>query len=419
MREFFDEFVEISIVGLGYIGLPTALAFASAGKKVNGYDVSARRVSEINSGTCPIAEEEGAEETLRKVLNSGLFKASSELIAAPVYVIAVPTPVVSGSNAPDLSIVDAAVGNIAPLLKKGDLIILESTSPVGTTEWIGLRVQELRPDLDVFGSESNSPDVFVAYCPERVLPGRIMVEIINNDRMVGGLNPFSANAARKVYETFCRGTVSEASSASVAEMVKLVENSFRDVNIAFANELSILSSKLKVDVHEVIELANHHPRVEILKPGIGVGGHCIAVDPYFLISGNEEVCDLISAARRVDGRKQRWVLSNLTAIINELLKSKSLVRVALLGMAFKPNVADVRNSPAVNIICGLSESASSVEIFVHDAHYVGLPQDLASREISTIGSLSELESFDLVVRLVDHDEYADIENLDLKFVDFT
>ena len=419
MRNVVDEFMEVSVVGLGYIGLPTALAFASAGKKVNGYDVSARRVSEINSGACPIAEEEGAEQTLRNVLDLGLLKASSKLIPAPVYVIAVPTPVISGTNVPDLSIVENAVSNIAPVLKKGDLIILESTSPVGTTERIGRRVKELRPDLDVFGSESSVPDVFVAYCPERVLPGRIMEEIVNNDRIVGGLNSFSANAARRVYETFCRGSVSEASSASVAEIVKLVENSFRDVNIAFANELSILSSKLKLDVKEVIDLANHHPRVDILKPGIGVGGHCIAVDPYFLISGNEEVCHLISTAREVDYRKQRWVVSELEATIKELFKFKSQVRVALLGMAFKPNVADVRNSPAINIICSLSESISSIEIFVHDAHYIGLPQQLIGRRISSISSLSELESFDLVVKLVDHDEYSDVESSNLPFVDFT
>lgn len=331
-----ETFKSICVVGLGYIGLPTASLLATKGYKVTGVDVSQKVVDTINRGEIHIVEPD-LDILVKSAVNSGNLTASMEPLEADVFVIAVPTPFKDG-KVPDLSYVHAASRTIAPYIRKGNLIILESTSPVGTTDEVVV------PALVEKGL-SPGEDVYVAHCPERVLPGRILIELVENDRVVGGINEVSTQVAVEFYETFVRGEVL-ATNAKTAEMVKLVENSFRDVNIAFANEISMIADMEGINAWEVIALANRHPRVNILSPGPGVGGHCIAVDPWFIVDRAPKHSRLIRTAREVNDAKPDWVIERVRS---KASKFKQPV-IGCLGLAFKADVDDLRESPALDIV---------------------------------------------------------------------
>ena len=303
------QFETISVVGLGYIGLPTAALFASRGVKVVGIDVNPVAVESINNGKIHIVEP-GLEDVVSAAVEKGLLSAKLEAESADAFLIAVPTPIET-SKKPDLNYIKAAAKSIAPVLKKGDLVILESTSPVGTTSLLESWLIAERPDLTF---PSNGGEVSIAYCPERVLPGKILQELVSNDRIIGGLNSSSSKLAVQLYKMVVEGECIET-DAQTAEMTKLTENSFRDLNIAFANELSLISDKFKIDVWELISLANRHPRVNILQPGPGVGGHCIAVDPWFIVSEAPEIAKLVKMARDVNDGKPKWVVNKVRTFL--------------------------------------------------------------------------------------------------------
>ncbi|KZX77653.1 UDP-N-acetyl-D-mannosaminuronic acid dehydrogenase, partial [Oleiphilus sp. HI0009] len=324
------EFRSVCVMGLGYIGLPTASLLGTKGYQVTGVDVSPKVVETINQGKIHIVEPD-LDLLVKSAVNSGNLKASLEPCKADVFIIAVPTPFKEGYE-PDLSYVEQATRNIAPFVESGNLVILESTSPVGTTDLVAKILSEAGHD--------TQGDVFVAHCPERVLPGRILIELVQNDRIVGGINEASTDAAATFYKEFVSGEVLET-SAKTAELSKLTENSFRDVNIAFANELSLICDQEHIDVWELISLANRHPRVNILQPGPGVGGHCIAVDPWFIIHRNPEQAKLIRTAREVNDHKPEWVISK----VREKAERFKRPVIACLGLAFKADVDDLRESP--------------------------------------------------------------------------
>ncbi|MDP3783230.1 MAG: UDP-N-acetyl-D-mannosamine dehydrogenase, partial [Sphingopyxis sp.] len=341
-----DSEQTVTVLGLGYIGLPTAALIARSGCKVTGVDVSQHVVDTVNNGKVHI-EEVDLDGLVQGVVARGTLVASTDVAPADTFVIAVPTPH-DDEYRPDIGHVLSAARAIAPKLEAGNLVILESTSPVGTTEKVAALLAELRPDLRVPGACAGAADVFVAYCPERVLPGRILVELVDNDRCIGGITPRCARRAMTFYRQFVRGAC-VTTSARAAEMVKLVENSYRDVNIAFANELSMMAEQMGVDVWEVIRLANRHPRVNILQPGPGVGGHCIAVDPWFLVHGAPQHSRLIRTAREVNLAKTAHVIGAAEMLVSQ----HPGARVACLGLAFKPNIDDFRESPAVEVAAAL------------------------------------------------------------------
>lgn len=326
----------ICVVGLGYIGLPTASLLGTKGYKVLGVDVSPKVVETINQGRIHIVEPD-LDILVKSAVQSGNLSAALEPAEADVFIIAVPTPFTDGKK-PDLTYVEKATRSICSVLRPGNLVILESTSPVGTTDEVVARI------LSEHGHAVGS-DIFVAHCPERVLPGRILVELVENDRVVGGINEASTQVAVAFYQEFVRGEVL-ATTAKTAEMVKLTENSFRDVNIAFANEISMITDAEGINVWEVISLANRHPRVNILQPGPGVGGHCIAVDPWFIVHRSPQYARLIRTAREVNDHKPEWVLERLRS---KAAKFKNPV-IGCLGLAFKADVDDLRESPAVEIV---------------------------------------------------------------------
>ncbi len=331
-----QKFEKICVVGLGYIGLPTASLLATKGYRVHGVDVSAHVVDTINNGQIHIVEP-GLDILVKSAVQSGNLRAGLEPVESDVFIIAVPTPFMTGHK-PDLRHVESATRLIANFLKPGNLVILESTSPVGTSDEV---VAEI-----INGSGFRvGQDVFVAHCPERVLPGRILVELVENDRVVGGVDEASTQLAVSFYETFVNGEVL-AATAKTAEMVKLTENSFRDVNIAFANELSMICDKEDISVWDVISLANRHPRVNILNPGPGVGGHCIAVDPWFIVDRAPELSRLIRTAREVNDRKPDWVIERVKSRADKFKRPV----IGCLGLAFKADVDDLRESPAVEIV---------------------------------------------------------------------
>ena len=339
----------ICVIGLGYIGLPTSLLLAQSGVTVKGVDASPQVVEAINAGHLHLVEPHLAE-VLQETLASGRFCARSAPEAADVFILAVPTPFTEGHK-PDLRHIREAAEALAPVLHPGNLIILESTSPVGATELLAGWLQAARPDLSFPLTAGDNADVQLAYCPERVLPGKILEELVSNDRIIGGLSAAASERAAQVYRRFVKGEIA-LTSARTAEMCKLTENSFRDVNIAFANELSILCESLKIDVWELIRLANRHPRVEILQPGCGVGGHCIAVDPWFLVDQVPEETKLIRTAREVNDHKPFFVLNQVKEALADALAENpdqrmADVSVACLGLAFKPDIDDLRESPAV------------------------------------------------------------------------
>lgn len=397
-----DADTKVSVIGLGYIGLPTAALIARSGARVLGIDVSADVVDTINNGKIHI-EEVDLDGLVQAVVSRGTLRASTIPEAADVFVIAVPTPV-GPDHAPDISHVLQATRTIAPVLKTGDLVILESTSPVGTTDAICHLLAELRPDLAVPGSTEATPDLFIAYCPERVLPGRILFELVNNDRCIGGATPRCARKAMTFYRNFVRGECVTTTSKA-AEMVKLVENSFRDVNIAFANELSMIADRMGIDVWEVIRLANRHPRVNILQPGPGVGGHCIAVDPWFIVHGDPEKARLIRTAREVNEDKTEHVIARAAALI----EAEPGASVACLGLAFKPNIDDFRESPAVRVAADLAHRFKG-QIRLVDPYAHMLPPEFDGSDASLIELDSALSECDILIVLVDHDVFKAVSS---------
>ncbi|RVU05442.1 UDP-N-acetyl-D-mannosamine dehydrogenase [Novosphingobium umbonatum] len=390
-----DNKPDVCIVGLGYIGLPTAAIVARAGCHVHGVDVSQHVVDTINRGEIHI-EEVDLDGLVQAVVQRGLLKASLSVAPADVFIIAVPTPF-GPDHQPDISYVLSAARSVAPVLKQGDVVILESTSPVGTTEEIRDLIAHMRPDLKVPGCTRETPDIAIAYCPERVLPGRILEELAHNDRSIGGITPRCARKALAFYKLFVRGTCI-ATDARSAEMTKLVENAYRDVNIAFANELSIVADKMGLDVWEVIKLANRHPRVNILQPGPGVGGHCIAVDPWFIVASAPMETPLIRTARGVNDGKIHHVIGRADALIAQHPKA----RIACLGLAFKANIDDFRESPARLVAVTLARKYGE-RVSIVEPYAAQLPNEFDGTGAKTIDLDEALEECDILIVLVDHD----------------
>ena len=404
-------FKKICVVGLGYIGLPTAAMFASRKLQVVGVDINKCAVDTINVGDIHIVEPD-LDVLVRTVVSEGLLRAATRPEPADAFLIAVPTPFTGKNHDPDLSFIEAATLSIAPMLKAGDLVILESTCPVGATESMADWLASARPDLTFPQTHGEQSDIRVAHCPERVLPGRVLQELVSNDRVIGGFTDACSRAAAALYQVFVEGECVFASGPRVAEMAKLTENSFRDVNIAFANELSLISDRLGVDVWELISLANRHPRVDILRPGAGVGGHCIAVDPWFIVSAAPDIARVIKAAREVNGSKPQWVADKAQEMITRLNSEKgcdtsgqSTVSVACYGLAFKPDIDDLRESPAVEVASRLLK-ADTVELLVVEPHISQLPETLNSATLVT--AESAIASADIHVLLVGHSQFSSL-----------
>ena len=404
---------DIAMVGLGYIGLPTAALFASKGKKVLGIDVNQDVVDIINNGGIHIIEP-GLESIVKTTTTDGFFSASVVPQPAGVFIIAVPTPFIhndthEGTPKPDVSFIKSAAIAISKVLKKGDLVILESTSPVGTTEKLAGWLAAERTDLSFPHMASEDSDVRVAFCPERVLPGQVLKELVENDRIIGGMTDRCSAEATAVYKTFVKGECFRT-NAQTAEMAKLTENASRDVSIAFANELSVLCDSLNINVWELIRLANKHPRVNILKPGSGVGGHCIAVDPWFIVSENPSDARLIREARHINDSKPDWVISKVNSEIKNLSKEKPMgdIVVACLGLAFKPNIDDLRESPAVYITQQLI-ATSRCEIIIVEPNIAERPIQIATEAIIRDLGAAILKA-DILVVLTNHTEFRSIKD---------
>lgn len=402
-----QSFNTISIIGLGYIGLPTAAVFASRKIKVVGVDVNRHAVDTINRGEIHIVEPD-LDMLVHSAVKEGYLRATTKPEPADAFLIAVPTPFkegAAGPNDPDMDYIEAATKSIAPVLKKGDLVILESTSPVGATERMADWLAEARPDLSFPQSHGGDSDIRVAHCPERVLPGNVLRELVQNDRVVGGMTPKCSQAAVSLYKTFVQGEC-VTTNARTAEMCKLTENSFRDVNIAFANELSIICDKLGINVWELIKLANRHPRVNILQPGPGVGGHCIAVDPWFIVSAAPNEAKLIRAAREVNDSKPEWVLEKVKLAVAELLlenpkKTAEDISIACYGLAFKPDIDDLRESPALQIVGALA-AIHPGSVFVVEPNVQSLPESIRGLKLvdDKVAALADLQ-----ILLVDHTSF--------------
>ncbi|EED32009.1 Ndp-n-acetyl-d-galactosaminuronic acid dehydrogenase oxidoreductase protein [gamma proteobacterium NOR5-3] len=391
----------VSVLGLGYIGLPTAAILAVRGHQVHGVDVSEHVVQTLSDGAIHIVEP-GLDIVVSGAIKSGALTVSLDVAPADVFILAVPTPFLE-DHKPDLSFVRSAAESIAPHIAKGNLVILESTSPVGATKQLSQWLGDLRPDLKFPHEFAEHCDVNVAHCPERVLPGKVLEELVENDRVVGGISESCTQAAISLYKTFVDGKCL-ATTAATAEMAKLTENAFRDVNIAFANELSILAEEQSVDVWELIELANHHPRVNVLQPGPGVGGHCIAVDPWFLVSGSPENARLIRQARHVNDQKPDYVIAKVEAA----LSSAPRPVVACLGLSFKANIDDLRESPAVDICMRLAK-LSGVSVKAVEPHIEQLPATLSDHgNIELCDVAQAVAEADVVLLLVDHNQFADV-----------
>ncbi|WP_084169954.1 UDP-N-acetyl-D-mannosamine dehydrogenase [Paraburkholderia ferrariae] len=392
---------DVCVVGLGYIGLPTAAIVAQRLMRVLGVDVDPRVTDAVSRGTIHI-EEPGLAEQVAHAVRHKLLSVARAPQQASVFLIAVPTPF-EDDHSPDLKYVRSAALSVAPVLRQGDLVVLESTSPVGATEQMCEWLAEARPDLKFpHKDDGATPDVFVAYCPERVLPGRTCIELVKNDRVIGGITPACARRAVEFYRRFVEGDCA-ITDARTAELCKLSENSFRDVNIAFANELSLVAARFEVDVWSLIRLANRHPRVNILEPGPGVGGHCIAVDPWFIVSGAPDEARLIRTAREVNDYKPQWVLEKVRRAIatHRAKQGDEPVRIALLGLAFKPDVDDLRESPAVTIADALTRE-SGCELLIAEPHIDTLPAGLQVPNAYLIDADAALAVADLVVVLVKH-----------------
>lgn len=397
----------VSVIGLGYIGLPTAAVMASRGVKVIGVDVNQNAVETINQGRIHIVEPE-LDIVVRGAVAAGKLRATTQPEKAESFLIAVPTPF-KGDHDPDMSYVEAAARSLAPVLEKGNLVVLESTSPVGATEQLANWLADARPDLTFPHQAGEDADINMAYCPERVLPGHVVKELVENDRVIGGMTRKCAERAVKVYKTFVQGEC-VVTDARTAEMSKLTENSFRDVNIAFANELSMICDKLKIDVWELIALANRHPRVKILQPGPGVGGHCIAVDPWFIVSAAPDESRLIRSAREVNNSKPHFVLDKVRAAV----RRSASPRIACFGLAFKANIDDLRESPAVEIVHQIA-SEKMGEVLVVEPFVERLPAELAGfAGIRLVDAATALAEADIVLGLVDHKQFKSISTDSLK-----
>ena len=388
----------ISVYGLGYIGLPTAAMFASRGINVHGVDVDPRVVKTINSGGIHIIEPD-LDIVVKDAVKNGFLRASLQADNADAFLITVPTPFTDGHK-PDMSYIKSAAEKIAPVLCAGNLVILESTSPVGATERLAEWLAAARPDLSFPQQVGDTSDINLAYCPERVLPGKIMREIVENDRIIGGMTKKCASRCIELYSKFVEGSCIQT-DARTAEMVKLTENSFRDVNIAFANELSILCDQFNIDVWELIKLANRHPRVNILQPGTGVGGHCIAVDPWFLVHEGKENARLIRSAREINDYKTDWVIAR---VLDEAVQFEEIhhrqPKIACMGLAFKPDIDDLRESPALKVYHSLLSKGEQV---------LAVEPNLDSHKNITLTDFkSAVNLADIVVFLVAHSGFESL-----------
>ncbi|MGL0957070.1 UDP-N-acetyl-D-mannosamine dehydrogenase [Vibrio vulnificus] len=415
------SFETISVIGLGYIGLPTAAMFASRKKKVIGVDINQHAVDTINQGKIHIVEPD-LDMIVHAAVSEGYLKATTTPEAADAFLIAVPTPFLPCEEgdipAPDLSYIEAASKAIAPVLKKGDLVILESTSPVGATEQMATWLAEARSDLSFPQTHGEDADVNIAHCPERVLPGHVVRELVENDRVIGGLTAKCSARAVELYKTFVQGEC-VVTNARTAEMAKLTENSSRDVQIAFANELSIICDKLDINVWELIALANRHPRVNILQPGPGVGGHCIAVDPWFIVSKTPEEAQIIHTARKVNDGKPEWVINKVKLAIADFLqvnpeKTARDITIACYGLAFKPDIDDLRESPALAIAETIAEIHAGRVIGV-EPNIESLPLSLKKIELTDLKQA--LKVADIHVLLVDHKQFKNIVHYSPSVVD--
>jgi UDP-N-acetyl-D-mannosaminuronic acid dehydrogenase len=396
----------VSVIGLGYIGLPTAALIASKGVKVIGVDNNPAIVKTIKEGKIHIVEPD-LDNFVESAIDNGNLKVSLKPVKANVFIIAVPTPFKSGYE-PDLSYVKAAAKAISPLLEKDNLVILESTSPVGTTEKLIEWMFEERADLS-FPREFNQEvfDISVAYCPERVLPGNVMNELVENDRIIGGVTPQCSEKACNFYNIFIESECLITNSRT-AELSKLVENSFRDVNIAFANELSLICDQLKINVWEMIRLANRHPRVDILKPGPGVGGHCIAVDPWFIVHSSPAEARLIKLARNINDQKPIFVINKVKNSVLNIKKKNNEIKIALLGLSFKPNIDDLRGSPAIEIVRALGKLDFKKHYLV-EPNIKCLPEEFNSSAFEITSLKKAIISSDIIVLLVDHKQFSNID----------
>ncbi|MEP0266480.1 UDP-N-acetyl-D-mannosamine dehydrogenase [Dokdonia sp.] len=394
---------EVVMIGLGYIGLPTAALIASNGVNVHGVDINPKVVETINRGEIHIVEP-ALDEAVAKAVKGGFLKADIKAVEANNYLIVVPTPF-KDKNEPDISFVEAATRGVLPLLKKGDLYIIESTSPVGTTEKMMDLIYTERPEL--------KDELYIAYCPERVLPGNVMYELVHNDRVIGGVDEASTEKAIAFYSSYVQGEL-HPTNARTAEMCKLVENSSRDVQIAFANELSLICAKADINVWDLIALANKHPRVNILQPGCGVGGHCIAVDPYFIVADFPLESQIIGKAREINNYKSFWCAEQVkNAKLQFQLDHGRKPKVALMGLAFKPNIDDLRESPAKYIAQKVLQDANDEEFYIVE------PNINEHKVFKLTGYEDAYEKADIIVYLVAHDEFKNLpKDSNKKILDF-
>ena len=394
----------VSVIGLGYIGLPTAAMFASRKIEVVGVDVNRATVDTINRGEIHIVEPD-LDIVVSAAVAGGYLRATTAPEPADSFLIAVPTPFKGDNREPDLTYIEAAAHSIAPVLGRGNLVVLESTCPVGATDALAGWLAAARPDLSFPQDAGEESDIRVAHCPERVLPGRVMQELIHNDRIIGGMTPHCSEAAAQLYRHFVEGEC-VLTTARTAEMAKLAENSFRDVNIAFANELSVICDRLSIDVWELIGLANRHPRVSILQPGPGVGGHCIAVDPWFIVASAPEEARLIRTAREVNDAKPDWVLDRVERAIAAWSQTtgqpRDRARIIVYGLAFKPDIDDLRESPALDI-CKTLGSRYAGQVQAVEPNIEEMPEGLST--VPLIDYTAAAGSGHVHVMLVDHSEF--------------
>ncbi|RIJ47616.1 UDP-N-acetyl-D-mannosamine dehydrogenase [Maribellus luteus] len=394
--------MQVQFIGLGYIGLPTAAVVAQKGIHVHGVDVNPKVAETINQGKIHIIEP-GLEEVVKEGVEKGFFKASTTPVEADVHLVVVPTPF-KGNHEPDISFVESATMAVLPFLKEGDTYIIESTSPVGTTEKMADLIFQKRPELKY--------KIYIAYCPERVLPGNVLYELVHNDRVIGGIDNASTEKAKAFYRTFVQGEL-HSTNARTAEMCKLTENSSRDAQIAFANELSFICDKAGINVWELIELANKHPRVNILQPGAGVGGHCIAVDPYFIVSDYPRESRLINTAREINNYKAFWCAEKTkTAMLEFELKNGRKPTTAIMGLAFKPNIDDLRESPAKYIAQKVMQSEQN--------NFLVVEPNIEEHSVFKLTNYREAyEKADIIAFLVAHNEFKTLEyNNDKIILDF-
>jgi len=391
------------MIGLGYIGLPTAAVFAKHGITIKGVDINQYAVDTINQGKIHI-EEPGLEALVKSAVDADLLKAYTTPQKADAFIMAVPTPFKGQDHEPNLDYIEAATRSLAKVLEKGNLVILESTSPVGTTEKMAAWLAEERPDLTFPQQMGEDSDIRITHCPERILPGQMIRELVENDRIVGGMTPKCSEVASTLYKTFVKGECT-LTTARIAEMSKLTENAFRDVNIAFANELSLLCDKMDISVWELIEMANKHPRVNILQPGCGVGGHCIAVDPWFIVHDFPNDAHMIKTARETNDGKPLYVISK----VKDAVKNIENPKIACLGLAFKPDIDDLRESPALEITKMLSDNVN-FDILAVEPNISQLPAVLENRKNITLVSIKEaVDAADIIVVLVKHQEFKNIQ----------